>query len=127
MRLTLALALLATTASAQERLSAEEFDRLLTGQTVTYLLDDGVTTGIEAYHPGGRVTWQVRDGLCQKGRWFQEGDQICFLYQGDTAPHCTWFSHRDGTFISAHISGGTWTSTAVSQSPIPCTMDFIGS
>ena len=56
MRLPLALILAATTASAQERLNAEQFDALLSGLTITYLADDGVTVGVEAYHPNGRVT-----------------------------------------------------------------------
>ena len=128
MRLPLALILAATTATAQDRLNAEQFDALVTGLTITYLADDGVTVGVEAYHPNGRVTWVVSDGVCQKGRWYQEGEQICFIYQGYDTPECTWFSHREGTFISAHTSGSvTWTSTSVSTDPIPCAMDYVGS
>ncbi len=120
-------ALSTTPVVAQEALSGPEFGALVTGQTVTYLAQDGITIGIEAYHPNGRVTWLVGEGRCQKGRWFAQGPQICFEYQDQDATHCTDISHDTGTVTIQHAGGVTWTSTQINTRPINCAMEFLGS
>jgi len=115
-------------AIAQERLDGPSFDALLEGQTVTFVAPDGFTTAQEAYHPGRRVTWLHSADTCRKGRWYPQGEQICFLYEGSDTPSCTIFSHNNGTFVSYHYEADfAWTSIAVTTEPIACTTDFLGS
>lgn len=108
MRRALALLLLlapAAPAAAQEPVSAEEFEALVEGRTLTYGAAGEPPYGIEHYHPGRRVTWAFEaDDTCVEGRWYAEGDPeapaICFVYVDDTEPKC-WRFFREGEGLRA--------------------------
>ncbi len=78
-------------AAAAEPLDAEAFDRYTRGKTLFYGFD-GTAYGVERYLPGRRVIWSFLDGRCQEGQWYQQADQICFLYEDRNDPQCWRFS-----------------------------------
>lgn len=103
-RVTLAFAslLVASTAQAQDApLTADEFEAYVTGRTL-YYSSQGTAYGAEQYLEGRRVIWSFLDGECQQGFWYEEGEQICFLYESDLAPQC-WTFWKDGTGLAARF------------------------
>lgn len=87
MRAALALVLLATPVLAEPTLSAEEFDALTLGRTMTWA-EFGSVYGVEQYLPGRKVRWTVVGDDCRTGNWYPDGSAICFLYEGDIDPYC---------------------------------------
>lgn len=87
MRATLALCLLATTATADPLLTAEEFDALTLGRTMTWA-EYGQIYGVEQYLPGRRVRWTELGDDCKLGHWYADGPAICFLYEDNPTPAC---------------------------------------
>lgn len=85
------LQLLPSSLMAAEPMTAEAFNRYTLGRTLYYGLD-GNTYGVERYLPGRRVLWSFLDGRCQKGHWYEEAGQICFVYEDQGAPQCWTFS-----------------------------------
>jgi len=124
------LGLLASTATAQTFMTAEDFDAYATGNTIYYNRASGDYAGVEAYHPRQRVTWVADGGECQKGTWFEDTQtqQICFLYDGTSFPVC-WGFYLDGGVLMAEPSPGSapWAAFEVTSDPIPCTSPFLGS
>lgn len=88
-------------ALAQDPMTAEEFDAYVTGRTLAYG-DGGEVYGAEEYRPGRRVTWSFLDGECQDGRWYPDGDAICFVYEADPEPHC-WRFYRESEGLRAEF------------------------
>lgn len=89
----LAFALAATLAHAETPLDAAGFDAVVTGRTLIYGTGAGFY-GIEEYLPGRRVRWSFLDGDCMEGRWYPQGDAICFAYDGRADAEC-WLFHLD--------------------------------
>ena len=52
--------------------------------TLTYA-ENGQVYGIEEYRPNRRVRWAFVGDTCREGYWYDEGRQICFVYEHD--PH----------------------------------------
>lgn len=75
---------------AAEPMGAEDFDRYTTGKTLFYGFD-GTAYGVERYLPGRRVIWSFLDGHCQRGMWYEEAGQICFVYEENSTPQCWSF------------------------------------
>ena len=91
----LALALLtALPAYAQDRMSAEEFDAYTQGKTLFYGRE-GSAYGAEIYHENRRVQWSFLDGVCKEGKWYEQGELICFVYEDNPDPQC--WSFVEGT------------------------------
>lgn len=90
-------------AAAQEPMSAEEFEAYATGKTLSYAQGSEIW-GTEQYLPGRRVVWAFSADECQYGRWFPQGDQICFLYESDVEPQC-WTFWRQGSGLRARFAG----------------------
>jgi hypothetical protein len=99
MRLSLALLLAASPAFAEAPLTAEAFDALTQGRTMTWA-EYGTVYGVEQYLPGRRVRWTVLGEDCTAGHWYTEGAAICFQYENDPAPDC-WEITRSGTDLFA--------------------------
>jgi hypothetical protein len=59
MRTLFLLLVLASPAAAQEAVTAEEFEALVTGRTLTYGAPGEAPYGIEHYFPNRRVTWAL--------------------------------------------------------------------
>ena len=102
MRAALALFLLAAPALAEPPLTAEEFDALTLGRTMTWA-EFGQVYGVEAYLPGRRVRWTLVGGDCKLGHWYPDGALICFRYEDDPAPDC-WEITRSGPDLLARFT-----------------------
>jgi hypothetical protein len=81
------LLLFATPAWAEPPLTAEAFDALTLGRTMTWA-EHGQVYGVEQYLEGRRVRWTVLGDDCKAGHWYQDGAMICFQYEDDPAPDC---------------------------------------
>jgi len=88
-----------TNARAESPVGAEEFDKYTRGKTLFYGFA-GEPYGVERYFPGRRVIWSFLDGRCLEGHWYQEADQICFIYEDRPNPECWHFTLGDGGLIA---------------------------
>lgn len=123
-----ALALLALPALAQTPLNAAAFEAHVTGRTITYE-QFGSVFGIEEYLPGRQVRWSVAENLCQYGIWYQEADQICFLYEDDPTAHCWTFWLEGGALVALSASdmpGQELREAAKSSEPLSCPGPDVG-
>ena len=115
MRLALALALMASSAVAQDwsnlpalqdrvitapMLSEGDWRSMVEGKTVTYSIDNQFFAR-EFYETGtNRVVISVAGGLCLNGQWYMDGPAFCFVWEG-AAPSC--FTHHqldEGVYIN---------------------------
>jgi hypothetical protein len=110
-RLSLALLFLAFPARAEPPLSAEAFDALTQGRTMTWA-EFGQVYGVEQYLPGRRVRWTVLGDDCKIGHWYPEGGLICFQYEDDPEPDC-WTLTQGGAGLFARYAG-----TAPDSAPV---------
>lgn len=110
------LLLIPSIASANEPLSAEEFDRYTQGKTLFYG-NVGEVYGVERYLPNRRVIWSFLDGRCQEGRWYQEGDNICFVYEDVPTPQC-WRFEQGSNGLSAQFEGSNGTTELYEKAEI---------
>jgi hypothetical protein len=100
--LLLACLLLAAPARAETPLTAEEFDALTLGHTMTWS-EFGSVYGVEQYLPDRKVRWTFLGDACKSGIWYAEGPAICFLYDDDPTPAC-WEITRSGTGLAARYT-----------------------
>ena len=100
MRVVLALCLVTSRALAEPApLSAEDFDALTLGRTMTWS-EFGAVYGIEEYLPNRRVRWSPLGDDCKLGHWYAEAGAICFRYEDDPEPDC-WIVTQSGTDLFA--------------------------
>ncbi|MCQ0091056.1 hypothetical protein [Roseovarius sp. M141] len=97
--LVLACCMIAAPASAEDRLTAEQFDAYTRGQTFVYG-SMGTPYGAEQYMEGRRVRWSFLDGRCLEGEWYERGDLICFVYDLEPDPQCWSFRHGTDGLIA---------------------------
>jgi hypothetical protein len=97
--LLLATCLAAAPVVAETPLSAEAFDALTLGKTMTWA-EYGAVYGVEQYLPGRRVRWTVLGDDCKTGHWYPEGTAICFQYENDPEPDC-WEIVMTGSGMTA--------------------------
>jgi len=122
---------LATHAAAQAQsespMSAEEFDAYATGRTLIYGDAEG-PYGIEEYLPGRRVRWSFLDDDCIDGRWFGQGDAICFAYEGRQTPVCWLFFLQEDGLLAQPLSGagGALYEISRSRAPMVCKGPRVG-
>lgn len=93
---------LATPALAETPLTAQEFDALTLGRTMTWA-EFGAVYGVEQYLPGRRVRWTVMGDDCKTGHWYEDGAAICFQYEDDPAPDC-WEITSSGADLLARYT-----------------------
>lgn len=94
-----ALLLAALPAAAQTPMSAEAFDAYTRGKTLFYG-SGGAAYGVERYLDDRRVIWSFLDGDCKKGVWYEDGGQICFLYEDRLDPQCWTFTESPSGLIA---------------------------
>lgn len=99
----LILLLLAGPALADEPLSADAFDALTLGRTMSWA-EFGQVYGVEQYLPGRRVRWSALGEDCTLGHWYPQGSLICFQYENDPAPDC-WEMTEAGAGLLARYAG----------------------
>lgn len=90
----------APVAMADPLLSAEEFDALTLGRTMTWA-EFGQVYGVEHYLPDRRVRWTVLGDDCKLGHWYPQGDAICFLYEDDPLTPACWRIALSGAGMQA--------------------------
>lgn len=126
-RLALILSLGATPVLA-ETLSAEAFDALTRGRTAIYSLE-GQFHGMERHLGDRRVEWAFADGECHAGRWYPDGENICFVYENLDGPQCWQFLAAPGGFLATFVddggSGSTY-SAQLSDAPMTCDGPMVG-
>lgn len=126
--LSLALVLLAPHAFAETPITADAFEAHVTGKTVTYRQFDSVF-GIEEYLEGRKVRWSTAPDQCQYGRWYPEGENICFLYEYDPVPACWTFWLKDGALVALStngLPGDELYEVTASDQPLPCPGPEVG-
>lgn len=127
-RLILMFSLFATGVFAEARLGAEAFDALTRGRTVVYSVD-GQFHGMERHLGDRRVEWAFADGECHAGRWYERGDNICFVYENLDGPQCWLFTGAPGGFNATFIGEdgpGLSYSAQVSDAVMTCEGPMVG-
>lgn len=104
MRAAIAFLLWVTAAASETPMTGQEFARYVKNKTLTYTYPSGLI-GVERYNPDRSVVWQFDGGTCEKGIWYPQEDQICFLYEHDPDPKC-WWVYRTDTGIRSDFVGG---------------------
>jgi hypothetical protein len=120
---TIAFAVLLMTGAtqAQTLMTAEEFEAFSTGRTLDYWVDGGFS-GSEQHLSDRRTIDSLDDGSCLKGRWFPEGDAICFLYEEDPVQHCWRFWSEGASVVAEYVNsnGNFSTTVTLSDEPVNC-------
>lgn len=127
MRSVLLLCLTVTSAGADTLMTPEEFEAWSTGRTLDYWID-GAYWGAEMHLPGRLTLDADADGLCRKGRWYPEGDMICFTYEISPGPHC-WRFRRRGASVQAELAGAPdslVTEVTLAETPLSCQGPEVG-
>ncbi|MEL6887534.1 MAG: hypothetical protein AAFO86_02390 [Pseudomonadota bacterium] len=91
--------ILAPAWSQAEPMGADEFEAYVTGKTL-YYGRSGEAYGAEIYHENRRVTWSFLDGECKDGTWYEDGPNICFVYDDRDDPQCWSFERGAGGLIA---------------------------
>lgn len=129
MRLALALCLLPMMAAAAETpMTATDFEAYATGKTLSYAIG-GEVYGAEQYMPGRRVLWAFKGQECTRGVWYEEAEQICFLYEHDGTPQCwTFFQDADGlrARFNNDPDGTELSEVAQTSDPLICAGPDVG-
>lgn len=114
--------LTATPALAEQPLSAEAFDALSLGRTMTWA-ELGIVYGMEQYLPGRRVRWTMQGETCMTGHWYPDGDAICFKYETLDDPAC-WTLLQEGGQVTAFDTdnppGTSPVTIAETDEPMAC-------
>ena len=110
-------------------MTGAEFEAYTTGHTLTFGIA-GTVYGIEQYLPNRRVIWRFLGEECRRGSWFDDGPEICFIY--DEEPdrlHC-WTFHETPRGLRARLAGDGEGSELIevlrSEAPLMCPGEFLG-
>jgi len=94
--LAILFALVPALAAAQDDLiDPDVFGAEAIGKTY-WFSEQGNHYGAEQYFPDQTTIWQGRNGECKKGRWWAEGEAMCFAYEDDPTPDCWVMWEGDG-------------------------------
>lgn len=129
-RLALVIALLVAPPAGAEILGAAEFEAFTEGRTLHFDYA-GQHFGSEQFFSGRRSLWRFSTGECASGIWYPQGDQICFVYEGDDLPRC-WITERRGGGVSATLADEAAAPFSVDlshvdQEPLNCPGPRVGS
>ena len=115
--------------AGEDPLSGAEFDALTRGKTFHYGAGDG-PYGAEEYLDDRRVIWSFRDGACKRGRWFERGEMICFVYDDTPEPQCWSFFKRPAGLVARYRNDPAATTLyelSRSREPMVCPGPMSGS
>ena len=107
--LAVTLLLLGTSVTAQDTMTAAEFDAHVTDRTITNRTELNPTFGVERYLPGRRVMWSTFDGICQYGVWYESKGDICFRYDYDPEPKCWTMYDEPGGMRGVYTTRAPYT------------------
>jgi hypothetical protein len=120
--LVVSLCLVASPALAEPPLSAQAFDALTQGRTMTWA-EFGQVYGVEQYLPDRRVRWTVLGDDCISGHWYPEGPAICFQYDDRPDPVCWTVTEGPTGLLARHTASPTDTAPVVIEEtlePMAC-------
>lgn len=83
-------------------LTGDGFESVVEGKTFDTHNMGGIY-GVETFLPGRRAIWRD-ESQCLEGTWREQGDKICFDYQGIDTPYC-WTYHDRGGWLMAWLDG----------------------
>ena len=109
-------------------MTAAEFDAYTQNKTF-YYGSNGQPYGAEEYLSNRRVIWTFLDGECQHGEWYQEGQQICFVYENLPDPQCWSFRHSPNGLVAQfenHPEKTELYEVEISHSPLVCPGPKVG-
>lgn len=115
-------------ALAQDSLDAREFDAYTRGKTF-YYGTGSEPYGAEEYLPDQRVRWSFLDGKCKSGHWYQQDEQICFVYEDNPVPQCWRFFQESGGLVARFASDPMQTTLyelEQSTDPLTCLGPEVG-
>jgi len=99
---------------AETPMSGAEFDAYTVGRTITFTAG-GQNFGAETYLKRQRVRWSFLQDECQEGSWYEDGPNICFVYENTEGPQC-WQFFETPTGLRAEFTGDS--GTVLFESPI---------
>ena len=114
--------------AADRPITADEFERIVTGKTFSYA-NGGVAYGAEEYMDNRRVRWTFLDGECSEGKWYEVGEQICFVYDNIEVPQCWKFFENGGRLTARYVGQSEATSlfeTSRIDEPLYCLGPEVG-
>ncbi len=121
------LLLAAATAHGQTLVTPEVFEALSEGRTLHFALE-GRPYGVEQYRAGRQTLWRLGDGACEIGRWYPQGDAICFTYVADPAPSCWRVLQTPEGYAAEALEGGLLLKVErIDTAPLPCAGPSVGS
>lgn len=123
-----ALLLSAPVLAGEAPMSGKEFEAYSTGKTLTYAAN-GEVYGVEQYLSNRRVRWAFVDDTCRIGHWYENGEEICFVYEHDATPQCWTFHLIDGKLKARFIADPPRTELSEvnqSEEPLACTGPDVG-
>lgn len=109
-------------------LTGTQFETYATGKTLTYARG-GLIWGTEQYLPGRVVVWAFTEDICQRGYWYEEGEEICFVYELESDAQCWLFYLHSGSLMAQHrddADGLPLSEVAQSDGPMPCAGPDVG-
>jgi hypothetical protein len=113
-------------------LDPSAFETLAEGHTLRFTRG-GVPFGAEQFFAGRRSLWQYADGACAEGRWWDEGELVCFSYGPGSERQC-WRFETGAAGISVRLATGASAPGAlvlelagVDDRPLACPGPDVGS
>lgn len=109
-------------------MTAAEFDAYTRDKTFFYA-NRGAPYGAEEYLANRRVIWSFLDGTCEIGSWYEQGEQICFIYENKPDPQCWSFRHSSGGLVAQFENDPTQIELYEmrnSQEPLDCPGPDVG-
>lgn len=122
---------LALAPSLAEAMDAAGFEAMTAGRTL-HFTREGLPFGSEQFLPGRRTLWRFEGDQCQAGRWWPEGDGVCFSYDRDPTPICWDFRAEGDGHVAELLEGGLATGFTlrldrIETAPLPCPGPEVGS
>lgn len=121
-RLLLSGALLASSATAQEKVSPSVFLDAVVGRTLTFRANNsGNLVGKEQFLRRDLSVWTDVSGRCTYGRILVREEKICFLYEDAPDPDNCWLIFRyEGTFFVMSERLEIQEITSMDRTPLSC-------
>lgn len=121
--------------AAAAPLGPSGFEAMAEGRTLRFVTRDGASFGAEQYFPGRRSLWQYPDGSCAEGRWWPEGDTVCFSYGPGAERQCWSFEAGPNGVAVRLLEGGAGAPVGelvidlarVDRTPLDCPGPDVGS
>ncbi|MGB8814943.1 MAG: hypothetical protein WCC57_17325 [Paracoccaceae bacterium] len=88
------LTLSGTFAHADTNMTATAFDAFSAGKILHYTTN-GKDYGAEQYLPDRTVIWFTPEDGCIKGKWFEQDQRICFVYEDKPDLSCWQFQQTE--------------------------------